>query len=122
MRYMPAVLLALGIGITTAVTTALDSGPGHAYYRDGVVSNRTLPAPLYPGTGARLETAVASKFVIDEGPITEVSRTAGKLMSQMSPADSGYATSPSNLTPGFNTGYGTVVSPARPLWDVQFPL
>jgi hypothetical protein len=116
MRYMPAVLLALGIGITTAIPTALDSGPGHACYKDGVVSSCTPPPPLYLGTGARLDTAVASaKLVIDEGPTPEIRRTAGKLEPQMSPADSDYPTSPSNPTPGFNSGYGTVVSPPRPL-------
>jgi len=40
----------------------------------------------------------------------------------LSPADSGYVTSPPILGPGYNTGYGTVEQPSQPLWVVQFPL
>jgi hypothetical protein len=67
LRYTLAVLLALGIGITTAVPAAL-------------AENLLLPA------------------------------------------DSGFATSPPNSAPGYNTGYGNVVGPSQPLWVVQFPL
>jgi hypothetical protein len=42
--------------------------------------------------------------------------------SLLSPADAEYVTSPPSLGPGYNTGYGTVVQPSRPLWVVQFPL
>lgn len=124
MRYMLTMLLALGIGITTAIPMAMDqNGPGRACYKDGVVSSCTPPPPLYLGTGASFEMALApAKLVIAEGPSLEIRQATSKPEPQMYPADSGDATSPSNPTPGFNTGYGTVVGPSRPLWVVQFPL
>jgi hypothetical protein len=124
MRYLLAALLVLGVGITTAIPTALDNnGPGRACYKDGVVSSCTPPPPLYLGTGASFEMALApTKVVIDEVPSLEIRQAISKPEPQMYPADSNYATSPSNPTPGFDTGYGPGVGPSRPFWVVEFPL
>jgi len=85
MRYTLAVLLALGIGITTAIPAALAQNAG-------------------------------------EGPVLEIHRAASTPQTLLSPADSGFVTSPPSLGPGYNTGYGTVEQPSQPFWVVQFPL
>ncbi|GEM_PF-6727392 len=52
MRYALGMLLALGIGVTTAVPAALAQSPAPGCYRDGVAVNCVQPAPviLQPNT------------------------------------------------------------------------
>ena len=118
MRYALAALLAVGIGITAAIPAALagDSGPGRACYKDGVAFSCTLPAPVYLGTGPSMD------LVPGTGPVREIHRATSTSHPLLSPADSGFATSPPSPAPGYNTGYGNVVEPSQPLWVVQFPL
>jgi len=49
-------------------------------------------------------------------------RSGGTSVSQFSPADSGSATSPPSLPPGYDAGYGTVVAPPLSLLGGRFPL
>ena len=117
MRYALAALLAFGIGITAAIPAALaENNSGRGCYKDGVAFNRTLPAPVYLGTGPSMG------LVPGTGLVREIHRATSMPHPLLSPADSGFATSQPSPAPGYNTGYGNVVEPSQPLWVVQFPL
>jgi hypothetical protein len=124
MRYALAVLLALGIGIPTAIPAALaENNPGQGCHKDGVVYSCTRPARLYLGTGSSQDKVPGpTGLVAGEGPVLEIHGAASTHQPLLSPADSGFVTSPPSLGPGYNTGYSTVEQPSQPLWVVQFPL
>ena len=58
MRYSLAILLAVGIGITTSTHVVVDqNGPGRACYMDGVVSSCAPPASVYLVVGSSAEAS-----------------------------------------------------------------
>jgi len=77
MRYSLAILLAVGIGITTSTHVVVDqNGPGRACYMDGVVSSCTPPAPVYLGIGSSAE---ASARVTDANASAASASTAARI-------------------------------------------
>ncbi len=83
--------------------------------------NRTVTATIsIDSIGGTPRDIVVQAPPIESAPASR--RSGGTSVSQFSPADSGSATSPSSLPPGYNGGYDTVVAPPQPLWTVQFPL
>ncbi len=78
----------------------------------------TLAVLLALGIGI----TAAIPAVAGEGPALEIHRATSTPQPLLSPADSGYVTSPPSRGPGYHTGYGTVEQPSQPLWVVQFPL
>jgi hypothetical protein len=70
MRYMFAALLALGIGITAAVPTALADGQG--CYKEGVAQDCVSPAPVYLGTGSDSATVAGPAAPAPSGPYQQM--------------------------------------------------